>query len=166
MGEFIQSQCHAAVVTCVDYRLHQRADGGNMVADFLRRRSVTADVITRAGGVQDLVRPRDGSDESLVRDLDVAVRLHRIREIHLVNHEDCGAYATFGFPSREREAARHASDLRRARRLLLERFPTVSVHLWYGERTGAGDRFEIRPVPLVEFGGAEKPGDTPPATIS
>lgn len=119
--------CDACVVTCEDFRLHQRADGANVIGEYIRRVGAGCDLITRAGGVQDLVRPEPGADGSLLRDLAVSVHLHQVRAVYLVNHEDCGAYGHFGFASREEELRQHTQDLRAARDVLEKRFPGVAV---------------------------------------
>ena len=48
-------KCEAAVITCEDFRLHQRKDGRNYIANFIKSLGVDADLITRGGSIQDLV---------------------------------------------------------------------------------------------------------------
>jgi len=140
-------QCQACVVTCEDFRLHRRADGCNVIGNFVASLGGECDVITRGGGIQDLVRPAPGFDESLLRDLGVSVELHGVRTICLVNHTTCGAYGSLGFESIEQERARHVEDLRAAQKLLGERFPGVAVRLFLAEpESGSDEPFIIRPV--------------------
>ncbi|MBN1425380.1 hypothetical protein JXA88_12570 [Candidatus Fermentibacteria bacterium] len=138
--------CEAALVTCVDFRLHQRPDGRNCIAEFLRRLGLDCDVISRAGGIQDLVRPHGGSDQALVRDLEVSVDLHEAGRLLLVNHADCGAYAWMG-GSPDEERAQHIEDLRAARALLSRRFPRVQISLFFAELVpGTADEFAVQPM--------------------
>lgn len=140
-------QCAACLVTCEDYRLHRRRDGRNAIGDYLARLGADCDLVTRSGAVQDLIRPMPGSDASLLRDLAVAVDLHGIRAIHLVNHEDCGGYRGMTFESREAELARHRRDLLAARDVLRRRFPGVEVTIALARLApGGDDDFIVEPL--------------------
>ena len=139
--------CQACVVTCEDYRLHRRADGRNVIGDFVASLGGDCDVITRGGGIQDLVRPAKGVGKSLLRDLGVSVELHGVKTICLVNHTTCGAYESFGFESLQAEAAQHIEDLHAVQKLLAERFPGVTIRLFLAEpEPGNDDNFTIRPL--------------------
>lgn len=121
-------RCEAALITCEDFRLHQRKDGGNYIADFIQERGVDCDLITRGGSVQDLVRPNsEGYRGCLLRDSDVSARLHGCRVIYLINHQDCGAYGAMAFNDSEEETEQHISDLKAAREIILESFQDVTV---------------------------------------
>jgi len=139
--------CSAAVVTCEDFRLHRRRGGENFINDYITWLKADCDLITRGGCIQDLVRPQPGYDDSLLRDLTVSVELHHVQTIHLIGHEDCGAYAHFNFQDRQTELAQHHADLRDARRILNARFPDVEVRLRFAElMTGSTDRWRMTEV--------------------
>ncbi len=140
--------CETALITCEDFRLHQRKDGRNYIAEFIKKIGLDCDLITRAGGVQDLVRSPDKSyNECLLRDCEVSAKLHEARTIFLVNHEDCGAYAEVNFSSREEEIAYHYNDLKIAREIILEKFPNKEVKLYFAELApGTTDVFVIKKV--------------------
>ena len=140
--------CKAALITCEDFRLHQRTDGRNCIAEFISPLGEDCDLITRGGGVQDLVRPKkEGYSDSLYRDTRVSAKLHNVETIYLVNHEDCGAYRDMDFSSREEEIDQHHKDLRKAKEMILERFPEKEVKLYFAELVkGSSDKFEISPV--------------------
>ncbi len=139
--------CEAAVVTCEDFRLHQRKYGRNFIADYFKRLDVDFDLITRAGCIQDLVRAQPGFDEALFRDLGVSVNLHRVKKIYVVGHEDCGAYAHFQFASRAAELAQHQRDLKDARRIIESKFGGVRVVTLFAElEPGSSDRFVMTEV--------------------
>lgn len=126
--------CEAALITCEDFRLHQRRDGRNYVAEFIKKLQKDCDLITRGGGVQDIVRPKEGGYRNcLLRDTEVSAKLHDARTIYLVNHEDCGAYGSMDFSSRDEELSRHYSDLKEAKKIILENFPGKEVLLYFGE---------------------------------
>ncbi len=139
--------CEAAVVTCEDFRLHARKHGGNFIAEHFHRLYVDFDLITRGGCIQDLVRPKPGFDDALYRDLNVSVSLHQVKTIYVVGHEDCGAYASFRFPTRPAELAQHHADLKEAKRLIEKRFPGVqAVPLFAELEPGSHDRWVMTEV--------------------
>ena len=119
--------CDACVVTCEDFRLHMRGDGGNVIGDFIASLGCDCDLVTRGGAVQDIVRPLSGYDDSLLRDIRVSVELHRVKTIYLINHDDCGAYGDMDFEDKQDELARHNTDLDEAERIILRNFPSVRV---------------------------------------
>ena len=140
--------CEAAILTCEDFRLHQRKDGRNYIADFMKENSIEGDIITRAGGVQDLVRPKDkGYIDSIIRDIGVSVNLHYARTVYLINHADCGAYKEFNLVGRLSEIEKHTEDLREAARIITEQFPNITVKSYFGElKEGSHDEFEIKEI--------------------
>jgi hypothetical protein len=137
--------CKAAVVTCEDFRLHQRKYGRNVIGRFIQALGEDADLITRGGCIQDLVRPKPGFADSLFRDLEVSVKLHQVEKIYLIGHEDCGAYGHFQFSSREIELAQHFDDLKVAKQLVEAHFPGVAVVPCFAYlQQGTKDQFEIK----------------------
>lgn len=139
--------CEGAIITCEDFRLHQRKDGRSYIAEFIKSFGIDCDLITRAGGAQDLVRPRDGFDKSMLRDAEVSVRLHSASKIFLINHGDCGAYSSFNFKSREEEFAQHKKDLLAAREILNQNFSGKEIKLYFAVlKEGSEDIFEIKEI--------------------
>lgn|GEM_PF-454014 len=138
--------CEAALVTCIDFRLHQRPDGRNYVADYIKSLGVDCDLITRAGGVQDLLRPGvEGSAEAVIRDMDVSHRLHMAEMLIFLNHADCGAYEYFGFKSVDEELRRHSRDIRRTVRMLNLLFPKKWIIGSFAQLVrGTTDEFDIK----------------------
>lgn len=139
-------QCEAALITCEDFRLHQRKDGRNYVAEFITSLNCDCDLITRGGAVQDLIRFKENDlCPSVLRDVAVSAKLHQASTIYLLNHEDCGAYGDFNFSSRDEELQQHLTDLRQAKEKLLERFPEKEIKLYFAYlQPGSKDVFEIK----------------------
>ncbi len=119
--------CQACIVTCMDFRLHRRADGRDALGKFVDQLGCDCDVIARAGGVQDIVRPAGEGENTLLRDIGISVALHQIETIYLVNHENCGAYGSHDLPDADAECAMHNDDLDTACGILRERFSGVEV---------------------------------------
>jgi hypothetical protein len=152
--------CKYALVTCEDFRLHQRGDGRNYVANFIKEIGGECDLITRGGAIQDLVRPKwiykigtlfgflyAGFRGSIIRDLTVSVKKHGVKEIILLNHEDCGAYEGMDFKGREQELNQHTADLHAAKEIIEKEFPGVEILLYFAYlKEGSTDEFEIKPL--------------------
>ena len=126
--------CRATVLVCEDFRLHQRVDGRNYISDFIKSLSGDCDIITRGGGVLDIVRPAEsGFRESVVRDLKVSTELHQVKEIYLINHEDCGAYGSMNFSSKDEELKQHFRDLKKAKKIIGEEFKQIKIKIFFAE---------------------------------
>lgn len=116
----------AVVVHCIDYRLQ----------GFLNRWLETNlpargyDRVAIAGGVREL--------ETVIRQVEIALRLHRVKKAILINHEDCGAYGAEG------NYERHKADLDAARRRLMALFPELAIETYYLHLEG---EFEALPGP-------------------
>jgi len=119
--------CQACIVTCMDFRLHRRADGRDPIGKFVDSLGADCDIIARAGAVQDIVHPAPEGENTLLRDIGISVALHQIKTIYLVNHENCGAYGGHNLPDAAAECAKHNDDLENACAILREKFAGVEV---------------------------------------
>jgi len=63
--------------------------------------------------------------ETIMGQLDISVRLHQVKEVVLINHEDCGAYGV------ESTHDRHAEDLNKAKKTISSKYPNLLVFLYY-----------------------------------
>lgn len=105
--------CDAFVVSCIDFRFQK----------YLRKwleenmADKTYDYVGFAGATKDL--------ETIKKQLDISVRLHHVKQVVLIHHEDCGAYGV------ESNHDRHAADLKKAKKTILEKYPNLKVDLFY-----------------------------------
>jgi carbonic anhydrase len=125
----------AVLVACQDGRL------GKTNAEWLQklREGGEVDTILVAGGIQELVFWYDGNlilrfiawflglfgiyVSSVIRGLEVSVRLHGIREIYFQQHEDCGAVGgSSAFDGESEELEYHRDLMVRAEQIVLRRF--------------------------------------------
>jgi len=106
-------KCETIVVHCMDYRLQTYLN--HWLEANLPVKSY--DLCSIAGGVYDVY--------DVIRQVDIANRLHHIKKVVFINHEDCGAY---GFESSDE---RHEADLRKAREKINLLFPHLEVQLYY-----------------------------------
>ena len=111
----------AIVVHCIDFRFQKYLD------PWLQERfgHDNYDRVSLAGGVFDFY--------TILKQVEISDRLHKIKEVILINHEDCGAYGAAG------TYERHKSDLEEAARKIEVLFPSLDVETYYLHLDG---RFE------------------------
>lgn len=139
--------CKGVIIVCEDFRLHQRPDGSNVVAELVKKLGYDCDIITRGGGILDLVSPEDvgaGFDRSMMRDIKVAEILHQAEEITIIGHEDCRAYGYRHMPTMQAELNLIHADMRRGASVLKRIFPKANVSLQVARLlAGSVDKFEL-----------------------
>ena len=105
--------CDAMVVCCIDFRFQK----------YIRKwtdtelKDKTFDLVGYAGASKDL--------DTVMKQIDIAHRLHQIKQVVLIHHEECGAYGKESTPDR------HAADLMNAKEQILEKCPDLKVDLYY-----------------------------------
>lgn len=105
--------CQALIATCIDYRLQEYIDKW-IDKKFIPK---TFDRMAFAGGVLNL--------DTVLKQIGIAVKLHHIKKVVLINHEDCGAYGKAGTPQK------HEEDLKKAEGKIKKLFPSLEVNLYY-----------------------------------
>lgn len=103
----------ALVVTCIDFRIQEYIN--NWISQNFNPK--TFDRVALAGGVKNL--------DTILGQIDIAVELHHIKKVVLINHEDCGAYGDASTPER------HAADLKNAKITIKEKYPDLDVVTYY-----------------------------------
>lgn len=114
--------CEALIVHCMDYRLQKHLN------DWLERNigAGNYDRVAIAGGVLDIY--------PVLKHVELAVQLHKIKRVILVNHEDCGAYGEAG------TLERHQADLLNAERKIQALFQDLVVEKYFLKLDGAFER--------------------------
>lgn len=77
----------------------------------------TYDSVGFAGSTKDL--------KTIMQQLEISVHLHRINQVILIHHEDCGAYG------KESTHDRHAADLHKAKTVINALYADLQVDLYY-----------------------------------
>lgn len=105
--------CDALVVTCMDFRIQK------YIEKWLDKTMIkkTFDLVDYAGSTKDL--------NIIIKQLDISVNLHRIQQVILIHHEDCGAYG------KESTHDRHVADLHKARTVIVALYPGLKIDLYY-----------------------------------
>lgn len=104
--------CKYFLATCIDFRF-QKSINEHFAEKFSDGQH---DRLAIAGGCKDL--------DYLLSQLALSVKLHEISEVHLVNHEDCGAYGNATFED-------HKKDLLRASEAINKKYPKLAVFCYY-----------------------------------
>jgi carbonic anhydrase len=114
--------CDAMVVCCIDFRFQK------FIRDWTDKELAgkTFDMVGFAGSTKDL--------ETVMKQLDISVRLHQIKQLILIHHEECGAYGAESTPER------HSLDLKKAHRAVLAKYPDLQVDLYYLHLDGTFER--------------------------
>jgi carbonic anhydrase len=105
--------CDTLVVHCMDYRLQKFLQPWITV----RFGYDNFDIVSLAGGVHDY--------EMVLKYVQLAVQIHTIETICLINHEDCRAYG------REGTYKRHRRDLMDAQKKIQALFPNLHTESFY-----------------------------------
>ncbi len=105
--------CEAIVVTCIDFRLQQYIN--KWIDENFPPFSF--DRVAFAGGVKNL--------DTILEQIGISKKLHDIKKVVLINHEDCGAYGSEGTPEK------HTEDLKNAAIKVKEQIPGIEVETYY-----------------------------------
>ncbi len=136
--------CKNLLIRCMDFRLNEETkkwikESGLFGGEF--------DIISLAGASKDII---DGSTEikdNFLRHIGVSVDLHQVEKIIIFHHSDCGAYALdykFDFP--EEEKKKQLEDMKKAKVIILEKYPKVEVVFVWGElkdKVGEEIKFDV-----------------------
>ena len=103
----------ALIVHCMDFRIQGHLN--RWIEENLGEGNY--DRVSYAGSVLDF--------DIIFRQVQLAERLHEIKKVILINHEDCGAYGAAGTKDR------HAADLRIARQKIVAQYPSLETKTFY-----------------------------------
>lgn len=116
--------CDALVVSCIDFRfrkyIREWTDQNLAGQEF--------DRVAFAGSSKDL--------DVIMKQLDISVKLHHIKKVIIIHHEECGAYGAESTPEK------HAADLKKAKKLILSKYPKLAVELYYLHLVGKFEKVE------------------------
>lgn len=112
-------KAESVIITCIDFRLQQVIN--RWISQNFETK--TFDRVAFAGGVKKL--------EIIMGQIDIAYRLHHIKKVVLINHQDCGAYGEENFPDTQTEYLKHIKDLKSAKAKVTQNYPTLEVETYY-----------------------------------
>ncbi|MBM4064574.1 MAG: hypothetical protein FJ266_02870 [Planctomycetes bacterium] len=138
-SEISKPDCDTLVITCIDFRF--------VIAnqDFINETLTLKDNydhISIPGSIYSLVNPE--TRELLLNKFALSVNLHLIKRVVIIGHRDCGAYggsASFGSDIAEYETL--TTDLRNARELFIEKYPTLEVDIFLESLVQEGEQTRV-----------------------
>jgi len=122
----------ALILTCIDYRMLESE------RYFLSLQNLGGqyDWTALAGGAFALTGyPHKADAEAFWDQLEISTRVHHIQKVILIDHQDCGAYATgvdanlTKDPVREQEV--HTKYLSQAYWAIRDRYPDLNIELYF-----------------------------------
>ncbi|HHT9144763.1 MAG TPA: carbonic anhydrase [Candidatus Wunengus sp. YC61] len=137
--ETSRSDCDTLLITCIDYRY--AFANQEFINETLGLKD-NYDHISIPGSIYNLVNPE--TQDLLFSKFSLSVKLHLIKRVVIISHRDCGGYggsASFGSEISEYETL--CDDLRKARALLIEKYPTLEVKLFLEALVKEGDQVRV-----------------------
>lgn len=129
--------CEAVVLTCIDFRFWRETvrfveeELGLEVFDF--------------PSLPGSVKAINEDNNLAMQCISVPVELHHVKKIVLINHQDCGAYGGSVRFNGDDEAEQkfHEGELKKARKIILEKYPDKEVILVYAKLTEDKENIEF-----------------------
>lgn len=90
----------------------------------------TYDRVAFAGGVLNL--------DVVLKQIEISYKLHHIKEVVLINHEDCSAYGKQG------TYEKHVEDLINATKKIKSLFPKLDIKTFYLHLDGTFEKVKIK----------------------
>jgi len=129
-GEGAEYGTEALLLSCMDYRLTYQTEN-YMSGRGLRNKY--DHLILAGASLGALTEKFRDWNKTFWEHLDIAIQLHKIRTVILMDHRDCGAYKVIlgkdfaAEPAKETEV--HAEQLRELRKRIREKHPKLEVEL-------------------------------------
>jgi carbonic anhydrase len=119
--------CKALILHCIDFRFHEA------IKNWLKEKGLlnNCDIVSLAGASKGLISPKNSAEpEIILRQMEISSNLHKISQVILMNHTDCGAYGgRDAFASSEAEHLQHVNDMQKAKEIILNKFPELEVKI-------------------------------------
>ncbi|MBM4055093.1 MAG: hypothetical protein FJ264_10590 [Planctomycetes bacterium] len=136
--EVERSDCDTLVFTCIDYRFAFANQ------EFLNEKlglNGNYDHISVPGSILNLVNP--ATQDIVFSKVTGFINFHLIKRVVIIGHRDCGGYGgSSAFGSKVAELVYLSTDLKKARQILIEKYPTLEVDLYLETLTREGVHFD------------------------
>jgi len=133
-----RADCDTLVFSCIDYRF--AFANQEFINETLGLKN-NYNHISVPGSIYNLVNPK--TQELIIGKVTNLVNFHLIKHVVIIAHKDCGAYGgSSAFGSKFAEQEYLSADLRKARDILIEKYPILKVDLYLEELTPSGVVFE------------------------
>lgn len=126
--------CKALVFRCMDFRIKL-----SVLSELLAGIGYlegTYDLVSVAGASKDCLSVLPTEAEFLMKQVDLSLKLHCIKEVIILSHDNCGAY---GIPDQKQEHEVQIRDLGKISTLIAERFTGLAIKTYIIHGTATGD---------------------------
>lgn len=120
------------IITCMDFRFQDK------IQKYIKNQGWlgSCDEIIIAGASRDLVKPLEPfHKESIIRQINLSVKLHDPDEIIIIDHQDCGGYAQdqtiLSGLETAKDQTEHKIYAKRAYEILKKDYPDKIVSIYY-----------------------------------
>lgn len=132
--------CEAVVLTCIDFRFWRET------LEFIEKElKLTSFDFPSLPGSAKAINGCLQEEDLAMSCISVPCNLHHAKKIVIVNHEDCGAYG--GSKKFEGDKASeqsfHEAELRKAKEIILKKYPEKEVILVYAKLVDDGEAIEF-----------------------
>lgn len=128
--------CKSLILHCIDFRF------GEAIKKYLEdnRLMNNCDIVSLDGAAKNLVSPASpGFIDVVLRQIEISQKLHHIPQVILMNHTDCGAYGgRDAFESTEAEYNQHVEDMKKAKKVISDRFDGLEIKMVLAKITPLG----------------------------
>ncbi|MFA3783404.1 carbonic anhydrase [Melioribacteraceae bacterium 4301-Me] len=132
----------ALLLTCMDFRLIEHKN------KYMEMRGLTGDFdqIILAGASLGAINEKYTSwNETFWQHLQLAIELHNIRKVILMDHRDCGAYRIIlkkdFYKNRKEETEIHSEYLNKLAKLIKEKYPHLEIEMLLMDLDGKVETF-------------------------
>ena len=120
--------CSTMVINCSDFRF---AKASQVLINERMGLKGDYDYFSIPGSIRNMLNKE--TIKLVMEEFGISVRLHHVKRVVIIAHEDCIGYGgRQAFSSHEEEYKTIRKDLRKARRLMRLRFRDSEVYLFYG----------------------------------
>jgi carbonic anhydrase len=109
------------VISCIDFRFRPK------IAAWIKKElNDSSDLVAIAGASKAILD--EDTQASVLKQIDIALRLHEIKTVFILDHIDCGAYGgSKEFTKKDDEVAMHKEELQKAGEVIVRSFPNMDV---------------------------------------
>jgi len=132
--------CEAVVLTCIDFRFWRET------LEFVEKELGLADFdFPSLPGSAKAVNECVSGEDLAISCIGVPIDLHHAQTVVIVNHQDCGAYGGSKKFDGDANAEQvfHEKELKKAKAIILEKYPDKEVMLVYARLTDDKDMIEF-----------------------
>ena len=122
----------ACVISCMDFRFQDKIQNWIKIKGLLGE----CDQIILAGASRDLVKPLEPYHKtSLLRQIELSIKLHNPDDIIIIDHQDCGGYAQDGTIisglDLEEDEKQHKIFAKQTYDILSAKYPDKNIEIYY-----------------------------------